>query len=320
MSDGTPVWRHTYSAPGELDYGSSPRATPLVQNGLVYTLGVHGQLHCLELESGFPLWQRNIAVDFTAPELTWGHSGSPLIADGRLIVQPGAPEASIVALNPETGEVIWQTPGRPTGYSSLIAGTFGGIRQVVGYDSDSLGGWSLSTGKRLWRLVPPVKGDFNVPTVVDVSSGDNTRIMVSTENNGTRIYEFKAEGVIKSEPISTNQDLMPDSHTPVRSGGRVFGIWNELYALDGETLQTVFSSSDDAFGGYGSLIASDSRLLCLSSFGELLLISTDTAQPQILSRLQLAESSTELLAHPAITGKALYARVGRQLVRLDLAN
>ena len=111
----TLVWQHVYPASGELDYGNSPRATPLIRNGLVYTLGAFGHLYCLEQESGLPLWNRNIATDFGSPAMTWGHSGSPLIADEKRFVQSGGLPGSVVALNPESGKTIWVSKGGATG-------------------------------------------------------------------------------------------------------------------------------------------------------------------------------------------------------------
>jgi hypothetical protein len=32
---GKPVWTHRYPAPGNLDYGNSPRATPVIRDVLV---------------------------------------------------------------------------------------------------------------------------------------------------------------------------------------------------------------------------------------------------------------------------------------------
>lgn len=311
---GELLWQHFYPARGSLDYGNSPRATPLIHDGLVFTLGAFGDLHCIELESGLPFWKRNIATEFQAEELTWGHSGSPIIVDGKLIVQPGGKRHSVVALDPETGEVLWATPGISTGYSSLIAGQFGGVNQVIGYDAASLGGWDVATGKRLWSLVPPEKGDFNVPTVVP----DGEHILVSTENNGTRRYSFAQGGQINGEPLQVNPDLTPDSHTPVRSGKRLFGIWNELWILDLESLKTVHSDAADEFGVYGSLVASDTRLLCLTANGELLLIATDLAVPKIVSRHNLAAPGVDVLSHPAVAGTDVYLRVGRTLYKFPM--
>lgn len=311
---GELLWQHFYPAKGALDYGNSPRSTPLIHDGLVFTLGAFGNLYCIELESGLPFWKRNIATEFKAEELTWGHSGSPIIASGKLIVQPGGEEHSIVALDPESGDVLWSTPGISTGYSSLISGTFGGVDQVIGYDAASLGGWEVATGRRIWSLIPPEKGDFNVPTVVQFGE----EILVSTENNGTRRYAFGDKGRLITDPVAVNDDLTPDSHTPVISGGRLFGIWNELWGLDLKTLKTVHSDADDAFAVYGSLIASDDRLLCLTADGEVLLISTDVPKPAVISRHLLAEPGVDVLSHPAVAGDSMFLRIGRSLKKIPL--
>jgi len=162
--------------------------------------------------------------------------------------------------------------------------------------------------------VPPEKGDFNVPTVVP----DGENILVSTENNGTRRYGFGQDGRINGDPLQVNPDLTPDSHTPVRSGNRLFGIWNELWVLDMDSLKTVHSDAADEFGVYGSLVASDTRLLCLTANGELLLIATDVPVPRIVSRHNLAKPGVDVLSHPAVAGTHVYLRVGRTLYKFPM--
>ncbi len=144
---------------------------------------------------------------------------TPLVVDDLLIVNPGGTNASLVALDCATGRTRWTTPGLPAAYSSFICGEFGGRRQIVGYDQHSLGGWDVKTGKRLWQLVPPAEGDFNVPTPIAVDGG----VVVSTENNGTRLYRFDESGRIISKPAAEFADLSPDTVSPVVTCGRVFG-------------------------------------------------------------------------------------------------
>jgi outer membrane protein assembly factor BamB len=96
-------WTLDYEAEGSLDYGNSPRATPLVHDGHAFLLGAFGHLHCVRLGDGEVVWRRHLRDEFEAQdELVWGVSASPLIVDGKLIVSPGGPEASLVALDPAT--------------------------------------------------------------------------------------------------------------------------------------------------------------------------------------------------------------------------
>jgi outer membrane protein assembly factor BamB len=300
---------------GKLDYGNAPRATPLIHEDLVITLGAFGHLSCIELETGILLWNRNIAADFGAAELTWGHAASPLIAGEHLIVQPGGPDAAVVALDPDTGEDVWTAPGAPASYSSFITLQTTAGEQILGLDALSLGGWDVKTGQRRWKLVPPVSGDFNVPTPVLVGG----RLLAVSENNGARLYEFGTDGQLQPQPVFQNPDLKPDSHTPVVSGGRIYGVCNELLELDpADQLKTRSTLSDDAFTDYCSLIASDSRLLILSSSAELLLVSTDTPVPRILAKLKLSSERIQTLSHPAVASGSLYVRLNRTLARMKL--
>ncbi len=118
-------WKHQYPAPGSFDYGNSSRSTPVISDDRVWTQGAAGDVHCLELSTGRVLWQRNIAQEFRTPRLEWGLTGSPLLIEGRLIVQPGGAVANVVALDAATGETVWQSdPGLP-GHSSFVAATIG---------------------------------------------------------------------------------------------------------------------------------------------------------------------------------------------------
>ena len=216
---GKELWTIAYATPTKLEFTNSPRATPVIHGDLVYLLGAFGDLHCVDLRDSQILWRRNIVKDFAAQLAAWGMGSTPLVVDDKLIVNPGAKDASLVALDLNTGEVRWKTPGERAAYASLILGTFGGVRQIVGYDAVSAGGWDPNTGRRLWELLPPKKGDYNVPTPVNI----NGQILLSTENNGTRLYAFDGDGRILSTPVAWNPSLAPDTSTPVAANGLVFG-------------------------------------------------------------------------------------------------
>ena len=160
---GKDVWSHTYPAIGTLDYGNSPRATPLIHGDRVFLASAFGNLFCLELKTGKIVWEKDLIDEFKSKdERKWGLCSNPLVVDDKLIINPGGADASLVALEPKTGKVIWKTPGRPASYGNFIAGAFGGKRQIVGHDLDSLGGWDIATGNRLWEVKPKRNGDFNV--------------------------------------------------------------------------------------------------------------------------------------------------------------
>jgi len=314
--DGESLWRVSFPAKGNLDYGDAPRAAPVIRNGRAYLLGAFGDLRCLEMEDGKLVWQRQLAREFSARLPTWGLCSPPLIVDDLLIVNPGGTNASLAALDLATGATRWTTPGSPAAYAAFIAGTFGGRFQVIGYDQRSLGGWDTRTGKRLWQLVPPVEGDFNVPTPIAV----NGELLVSTENNGTRLYAFNSSSEIISEPKAQFTDLSPDTTTPVIAKGRVIGMSREkLYCLDASNLQQIWKIEEDGLGDHASIFADEKRVLVVTMRGELILLDAAANESPIVSRMNLFTEDVEVYAHPALVGTRLYARGSDSVVCVDLA-
>lgn len=315
-ADGKDVWSHQYPAMGQLDFGNSPRATPLIHSDLVFLHGALGNLACVELASGKIVWQMDIRDKFGAnDDRKWGTCSSPLIADGKLIINPGGKDASIVALEPKTGEVVWKTPGAPASYGSFIVGKFGGKLQVVGFDLESMAGWDVATGKRLWRMPPEVDSKFNVSTPVAV--GD--KLLVALENNGTKLYGFKDNGDLDPKPLAKHRDLSPDSHTPVVVGDRAFGIWNRLYCLDLKNgLKEVWSSRDAAFGQYAALVATETRMLAVTLESELILFDPRAAKFDPIGRVKVFSDEAGLYSHPAFVGTKMYIRGSSSIVAVDL--
>ena len=312
---GKEVWKFQFPAPTKsaLDYGNSPRATPLIADGRVFLLGAFGHLHCLALETGELIWTSNLASEFDAPRPIWGFAGSPLLVDGKLIVQPGAASAALVALDPENGDVIWETPGHKSAYAALLPVTLAGKTQVVGYDATTLGGWDIATGKRIWELKPEHAGDFNVPSAVLV--GD--KIFVATESNPARVLVFDSEGRALAKPVATFEKLAPDTHTPVLVGRHIVGLSEALYCLDAATLQPAWAVAEPGIGDYAALISDGkTRVLALGDNGMLALYSTTSSKP--LGTLRISEEDAHLLAHPALVGNRLYMRIGQRLVCMSL--
>jgi outer membrane protein assembly factor BamB len=249
------------------------------------------------------------------PILTWGLAGSPLLANGHLIVQPGGASASLVALNPTTSELIWSTTGLPPSHASFVIATIQGEVQLVGYDKSSLGGWNLVTGQRQWTVIPRDPGDFNVPSPLVYNSG----LVLVSENNGARAYVPRQDGKTGLELASENKVLSPDSHSPVISGNRLIGIDNGLHCLSlTNDLKSVWRLKDRAFRKHGSLIATAERVMVLTFKEELVLIDTQQAEPVIVSRIRLSEDGNDCWSHPALANGALYLRLGRQICRLNL--
>ncbi len=314
---GAPQWAVRYPAPGRLDYDNAPRATPLITTDRVYLFGAFGDLHCVDRQTGLIVWRKNILREFGADaELIWGTCSSPLLVEGKLIVNPGSESASLVALDAKSGNVVWQATGGEFAYASPLLATLHGVPQVMAFDRQSLGGFDPTTGKRLWTLVPPLDGDFNVPSPVVV----NEQVVLTSENNGTRLHDFSTQGTIMDSPAATYEPLAPDMSTPVVVGNRLFCVSKKLYCLDvSQGLQEIWIGDDPAFGDYAPIIASEDRLLIVGRGGEVLLINATADKFQVVSRFNaFGAGKAAVYAQPAVVGDKLYIRVGKTLACVSL--
>jgi hypothetical protein len=278
---------------------------------MVYLLGAFGHLHCVRADSGKLIWKKDLMKDFGTTLPTWGMTATPLIVDETLIVNPGAKDASLAALDRHTGAVVWKAPGAASAYASFLVTDFRGQRQIVGYDAESLGGWNAATGERVWRVVPEKKGDYNVPTPIAIRD----RLFVSTENNSSRLYGFTGKGyrqavTIIERPEARFDDLAPDMITPVVCDGMIFGCHNSfLYCLDADTLKLLWKARDKAYYSYASMIAGNGRVMVLTLDGLLLLVRTDREKYDLVSRLRIFDGEqTEIWSYPALVKGRLYIR------------
>lgn len=167
---GRLLWRHEYP----VDYpdwafnpnAGGPRATPIVHEGKVYTLGAMGHLFCLGAARGEVIWEKSLAKEYQVKEFT-GITASPLIDGQHLILYIcGQPEACVIALDRYTGRQAWKALNDSFTYSSPIVLTAGGQRQFVVWTQQAVTSLDPATGKTWWRERLATPGDMAVSTPV----------------------------------------------------------------------------------------------------------------------------------------------------------
>ena len=109
---GKEVWAKTIG-PAVMEGGrqgkEGPGSSPTVDGEHVYLIGAGGAVVCLQAGDGAVVWQRSLVADFGGRLPRWRYSESPLVDGDQVVCTPGGPEATLVALNKSSGEVVWKT-------------------------------------------------------------------------------------------------------------------------------------------------------------------------------------------------------------------
>jgi outer membrane protein assembly factor BamB len=173
IDGGAELWNTVIGEPWDPDKYSGPRCTPAIDGDLVYVLGSHGDLVCLQAADGKEVWRRNFPKDFDGRmHSRWGFSESPLVDGDKLLCTPGGPQAGIVALDKRTGAEIWRSAipnlgdkgsdGAP--YASIVVSHGAGIKQYVQLMGRGVVGIAADGGKFLWGYNRVANNVANIPT------------------------------------------------------------------------------------------------------------------------------------------------------------
>jgi outer membrane protein assembly factor BamB len=140
VATGKELWATAHGHRYKDDRGDGPRGTPTVDDDRVYSLGGNGDLSCIDTKAGRIVWSINVLQKFGGKNPNWGISESPLIIGDKLLINPGGPGASVVALNKKDGSLIWKSESDEAGYSSAMPVQVGSMTQVVFFtDKRALG-------------------------------------------------------------------------------------------------------------------------------------------------------------------------------------
>lgn len=129
------------------------RSTPTVDGDRIYVLTAHGELIVVDT-TGKELWRKNVKDEFGGDKADgWGYSESVLIDGDKLVLTPGQEKNTMVALDKNTGDLIWSSsrPGdRGAGHASIVISEIGGTKVYVQTTGSGAMGVRAEDGKLLW--------------------------------------------------------------------------------------------------------------------------------------------------------------------------
>ncbi len=227
VKDGKQVWATRLGKVGNPNQAPpypGARSTPTVAGEVLYALGSDGDLACVTTSSGMIRWRKNLRTDFGGKPGIWAYSESPLIDGDKLICTPGGDKATLVALNKDTGAVIWQSAvpgGDAAGYASAIVVEAGGVRQYVQFLQNGVVGVDAQSGKFLWRYGQTAKkSPANIPTPVALDS----MVYSATGLGGAGLVKLKATAAgIEADQVYASPKLPTSIGGTVLLNGYLYG-------------------------------------------------------------------------------------------------
>ena len=312
--DGKRIWSQTIGKVGNPNQQPSypaARSTPTVDGEWVFAFGSDGDLACLERATGKVRWQKNVRADYGGQPGIWAYSESPLVDGEAVVCTPGGSNATLVALNKHTGELIWKCAipgGEQAAYTSALAIEVGGVRQYIQMLQKGLVGVEAKTGKLLWRYDRTAKGS---PAVIPTPVADGDFIYSAGARNGGGGARLKANGgIFEAEQVYFSPKLPTSIGGAVKAGDYLYGTSaGALLCLE---FKTGTGKWDDRSIGAASLCYADGRLYLHGENGEVALVEATPEAYREKGRFKPANppdrGNSKAWAYPVIAGGRLYLR------------
>lgn len=301
IATGKEAWATPHGSAFRNDRGDGPRGTPTIDGDRLYALGGSGDLSALDVKTGKIVWSKNVLKEFGGANTRWGISESPLVLGNKVLVNPGGPDASIVALNKADGSVIWKSQSDKAGYSSGIPVQINGGTQVVFFTSQRAVGLDLKDGRLLWDYSRPSNDVANVATPIVRAN----RVFISSDyGTGGGVVEIKPDN--KAEEIWFTKDMRNHHSSSVLIGDYLYGFSSAiLTAIKFDTGEIAWR---DRSVGKGSLVYADGNLYCFSENGVVGLVEATPTGYTEKGRFRIPQDSLPTWTHPVVAGGRLYLR------------
>jgi outer membrane protein assembly factor BamB len=314
VKDGGKIWSTTLGKvgnPNQRPPYPAARSTPTVDGELIFALSSDGDLACLDAASGSKRWGKSLRDDFGGHPGQWAYSESPLVDGDVLVCTPGGKEATIVALNKKTGDVIWKCAlpeGDDAAYASVIIAQIGNVKQYVQFLQNELVGVDAKSGKLLWHYDKTAKNSpANIPTPL---ASDDYVYSAAGRSGGGLVKVKQGDGVFTADEVYFNTKL------PTAIGGSV-KVGDYLYGAGGQALMCVdFTSGDikwtDRSIGPGAVFFADGNLYLHGENGDVALVEATPDSYHERGRFTPVDppdhGKSKAWAYPVVANGRLYIR------------
>lgn len=331
LDDHTVAWTKVLTENKPKHGYDGSRCTPTVDGEFLYAVTSDGRISCLGTGDGEVVWTHQFKEWGGKMHSGWGFSESPLVDGDLVLCTPGGSEAMIVALNKKTGVEVWKSAvpkvgdrgGDGAGYSSIVIGNGGGVKQYVTLVGRGVIGVRASDGKYLWGYNRVANGTANIPT--PVTDGDYV-FASSGYGTGSCLLKLSADGEgVKAEEVYFLEPKTFENH----HGGFILAngfIYSGAKHNKGFPICVEMKTGEVKWGGdirpegtgSAAVTMADGQIIFRYQNGKLALVNATPSGYELHGSFTPEFQERESWAHPVVSDGKLYLREQNKLMCYDL--
>ena len=310
LETGRELWTNAWNARFHSGMGGDgPRATPTWHDGQLFALGAAGEFRAIDAASGRTLWRTNILADAGAENIEHGLSGSPLVVDNTVVVQPGGANGqSVVAYDRVSGKRAWSALDDRASYSSPMLVTLAGVRQILTFTESRLVGLAPENGKLLW--------EFSWTTAAQPLIAGPDRVFISTVGLESTMLQLTdgGDGRLTARELWRTNRMNNKFTSPLLHDGFIYGLDEAILScIDASTGALKWKGGRY---GYGQVMLASGHLIVVTEEGELALVRADPKSHQEITRFPAISGRS--WNHPAISDGILLIRNIEEMAAFNL--
>ena len=291
------------------------RCTVVVNDGKLYIYNSLGQLRCLDESTLEEIWKKEALTDFDGKNIMWGMTESPLIVGEKIFITPGGVQNNMVALNKNTGALIWSSPGLGT-ISAYCSPQYIGdqsVPMVITAMYQEIVAYNANTGELLWSHPQlPQSPQRNIHPNTPIYS-DGMIFSITGYRGGSMLLRLK-DGGKAVEQVWKNTEMECEMGGAVKIGDYVYASGHNnqyFFCVDWKTGETKYKVNE-LFPC--NVISADGMLYCYNTKGSMNLVKPNPEKFDMASSFKVTLGTGEHWAHPVIHAGVLYLRHGDTLM------
>ncbi len=322
--NGKILWQKPMGRAWDQSYPES-RATPTVEGDKVYTCSGYGDITCFDGNSGEIFWSYKGSEENNGTYGRWGIAEALLIDGDKLYFTPGGPETMTMALNKNTGAVIWKSKslGDKPGYVSPILAEYAGKKMIINVSLLRAFAVDASNGDILWtvKLNNPREGRDMILCVTPLFK-DGMVYVTGGYNIGGTMIKIGDDG--KSAEVVWTDDVLDVHHGGVvEVNGYIYGA-NWLNNANGNWCCIDWNTGtkmwEEEWNCKGSIISAEGMLYIYEEKrGNVGLLKVNPEKFELVSSFQITQGDDgPFWTHPVIHNGILYIRHTTALMAYDV--